>query len=47
MEPDLKKQGYDKEEAYFNKLNKVLLEKMKNKKKPDASEKDRPDNEKR
>lgn len=45
MEPDLKKQGYDKEEEYFFKLNKSLIEKIRKKKEAEQAERENIDSE--
>ncbi len=42
MREDLNKEGYSKEEEYFNKLNRELIQKLKKKdaaEKPDETEK--------
>lgn len=43
MKPDLDKEGYSKEEEYFHKLNRELIEKMKEKNKEDHAEKEETD----
>lgn len=40
IQKDLKKKGYDKEEEYFNKLNKELIKKKQQASKDKASEND-------
>ena len=43
MKSDLNKEGYDKEEEYFHKLNQELIEKMKKKDEEDSAESSAPD----
>ncbi len=46
MDHDMNKQGYDKEEEYFYKLNKELIKKMKKKEESAENKKENTDSDK-